>query len=112
MSFETQWDAFLTEFREGLTILARNALEDWKDTAKADGEAYLDAMKDDLPRWAKALKEGLLTKNEFEQLLDGQKSLLKLHMLTAAGLSKTRLEQFRVGLISLVTKSAYSAFGI
>ncbi|SFU03119.1 hypothetical protein [Sedimentitalea nanhaiensis] len=112
MSFETQWDAFLDEFRNGLTVLAKNSLQDWKDTARADGEAYLEAMKDDLPRWTKALKEGLLTKDEFEQLLQGQKTLLKLHMLTAAGLTKTRLEQFRVALISLVTTSAYSAFGI
>ncbi len=112
MSFDTQWDAFLDEFREGLTVLAKNSLADWIDTARADGEAYLDAMKDDLPRWTKALKDGLLTKDEFEQLLQGQKSLLKLHMLTAAGLTQARLERFRTALISLVSKSAYSAFGL
>ncbi len=112
MSFETEWNSFLDEFRAGLAVLVKNSLDEWKDTARADAEAYLEAMKDDLPRWAKALKEGLLTKDEFEQLLQGQKSLLKLHMLTAAGLSKARLERFRVGLISLVTNSAYSALGL
>ncbi len=112
MSFDTQWNAFLTEFRSGLAVLAKNSLEDWLEDAKADGEVFLDSMKDDLPRWSKALAQGLLTKDEFEQLLAGQKSLLKLHMLTAAGLTKTRLEQFRVALISLATKSVYSAFGV
>lgn len=112
MNFDAQWGAFLAEFRSGLAVLAQNSLADWKEMAKGDGEAFLDTMKDDLPRWTKALDEGLLTKDEFEQLLDGQKSLLKLHMLTATGLTKARLEQFRVALISLATTSVYSAFGL
>ena len=111
MSFDTQWESFLTEFRAGLAVLAKNSLQDWLDDAIADGETYLETMKDDLPRWSRALGQGLLTKDEFEQLLQGQKSLLKLHMLTAAGLTKTRLEHFRVALLSLTTKSVYSAFG-
>lgn len=112
MDFDARWDAFLQDFRKGLAVLAKNSFEDWADTAKGDGEAFLDAMKDDLPRWTKALDEGLLTKDEFEQLLAGQKSLLKLHMLTAIGQSKARLEQFRTALISLATTSVYSAFGL
>ncbi|MBJ6372385.1 hypothetical protein [Sedimentitalea arenosa] len=112
MDFDARWELFLVEFRNGLAVLARNTLDDLSEQAKGDGEAFIDSMKDDLPRWTKALHEGLLTKDEFEQLLEGQKSLLKLHMLTAVGLSKARLEQFRQALISLATTSVYSAFGV
>ena len=112
MDIEEQWDAFMAEFRTGLAVLVRNSLEDVAETAKRDGEAFAESMKDDLPRWAKALHEGLLTRDEFEQLLEGQKSLLKLHLLTAAGLTHTKLERFRKALISLATTSVYSAFGL
>ncbi len=112
MSFSDNFDDFLTTFRDGLVVLATTSLQDFVEDAKKDGEAYLEEMKDSVKRWGDALEQGQLNKAEFESLIKGAKSLAKLHLLTAAGLAKARLEHFRTGLLSLITSSVYKLLGI
>ena len=112
MSLTDNWEAFVASVEDGVKALAKNTVREAVDQAEADAKAFLNDSKDAMRRWGDALADGKISKDDFEFLLGGQKDLAKMHALKAAGVSKTRLERFRLGLISLVTNSAFEAISI
>ncbi len=112
MSLSDNWEDFVATVRSGVTELAKNTLGGALDQAKADAESFLETAKPKLRRWADALANGQITREEFEFLVGTQRDLASLHAITALGMIKTRVERFRTGLISLVVNSAFGAIGL
>ena len=112
MDLSSNWDNFVDTFTDGARVLARNTLEDTLEQAEADARSYLEDSKDKLRRWGDALSKGELTRDDFEFLVGGQRDLAKMRALKAVGVSQTRLERFRTGLVNLATQSAFDAIGL
>ena len=99
-------DAFLDALRDEITDLAATHLEEARDAALEDGEAFLKQTQDDLKRWARLLEQGELSQNEFEWLVRGQKDLAEMEALKQAGLAAARAERFRSALIDRIVGTA------
>ncbi|MEF8817390.1 MAG: hypothetical protein V5A20_12840 [Salinibacter sp.] len=99
-------DAFLDALRDEITDLATTHLEEVRDAALEDGEAFLERTQDDLRRWARLLEQGELSQNEFEWLVRGQKDLAEMEALKQAGLAAVRAEQFRDALMDRIVGTA------
>ncbi|WP_342075383.1 hypothetical protein [Yoonia sp. SS1-5] len=112
MAVTFDWDGFVQGVEDGVKTLAKNSVGDAVDHARSDAKDFVELNKKSIKRWGEALKAGTISKDDFEFLVGGQKSLAKMHALKALGLSQARLERFRKGLMSLVVRSAFNAVGI
>ncbi|MEM6656640.1 MAG: hypothetical protein AAF625_01020 [Pseudomonadota bacterium] len=106
------WAAFSKAVKDGAGELADNLFQNWRNEAKEDAEDFIELSKSKLPKWTEALALGHINKAEFDLLVRSLEALAHLNALKAKGLAKQKLEQFRVGLISLVIKSAIAAVGV
>jgi len=104
------FDDFLKALKDGLKQLVTDTVQDFKQAATKDGEAFLANARTDLETWTKALAKGELSKEEFEWLLKGQKDLAEMVALKQAGLGLVRVDQFRSSLIDLVVGTAFKIF--
>ena len=93
----------LKALKNGIVDLAEKDLKDFVAAATQDGNTILNAMKDDLKRWTKLLATGDLTKNDFADLVLGQKDNLELVALKQAGLAEITVDQFKSDLFDLIT---------
>lgn len=109
---EDAWEEFSMAVETGAKELAQNLFENWLDEAKDDAEDFIELSRSKLPKWTEALALGYINKAEFALLVRGLEALIQLNALKAKGLAKQKLEKFRVGLISLVIKSAFSVVGV
>ncbi|MDN5288445.1 MAG: hypothetical protein JWR38_4719 [Mucilaginibacter sp.] len=91
--------------KNGIVDLAEKDLKDYIAAATKDGNDILNAMKDDLKRWTKLLASGDLTKNDFTDLVLGQKDNLELVALKQAGLAEIAADQFKSDLFDLITNT-------
>lgn len=112
MSFEQSFDQFVQAVISGVRTLASSAIGEALDQAESDSKAFMAESEEKLRRWLHALKDGQLSRDEFEFLVASQGDLAKMHALKAVGVTQARLERFRTGLKSLVVNAAFEAFGI
>ncbi len=106
----SQLDDFVQAVLKGAGDLAVQTLNGFRDDAVSDAKDFLEETKDDLAAWGAALARGELSREEFADLVQGRLDLAKLAALTAAGVAEARLQQFRDGLIKVVTDAAVAAF--
>ena len=107
MVSKADWSKFVDAVGDGVEVLAKNTFKDFVSEAKEDTEAFWEDSEETFKRWVDALVTGKLTKDEFEFLVGMRADLAKMHALTAVGVSATRIERFRTGVISLFTKSIF-----
>jgi hypothetical protein len=101
---------FLTALEDSLKKLAT---QDWatvRDAAVKDGQAFFAKARDDLKKWTEELAEGKLSKEDFEDLIKGQRDLAELTALKAAGLAEVKLQQFLTDLVNTIVTTATSVF--
>ena len=63
------FEEFLTELKGNLLTVVKEGFETYKEQVLADGSAFAVKTKDDLQKWLKQLKEGILTKDDFELII-------------------------------------------
>lgn len=107
MVSKAKWNNFVDTVGEGVEVLAKNTFKDFVAQAKEDTQEFWEDSEETFKRWVDALATGKLTKDEFEFLVGMRADLAKMHALTAAGVSMTRIERFRTGVISLFTKTIF-----
>jgi len=105
-----KFDDFVNAVAEGAKGLAKDIFDGFEEQAKEDAKAFTQESEADLRRWVKLLEEGKITKQDFGDLVEGKKALAEIHALTVAGISLTKLERFRSGLIDLVVDTAFKIF--
>ena len=96
------------QLETGITNLAKQTVHGFVKEAQSDGQAFLEATKAKLEQWAGQLAAGKITKDEFSDLLEGQKDLLQLKALTQAGLARIALDKFKQGVLDLVEKVIFA----
>ena len=106
------WDNFVDSVGSAAGELAENLFNDWRDDAKEDARELAELSREKLPKWTEALAQGLINKEDFTRLVRSLEVLATLNALKAKGVAKQKLEQFRVGLISIVVRAAFKAIGL
>ena len=93
---------------DGMARLAKATTKEYVSEAKKDGQALVNAAKDNIIRWTTLLAEGKLTTEDFEWLMFRQKDLVLMSALQQAGLAQIRIEGFKQGVIGIVIDSVFS----
>ncbi|SRR5258706_2160959 len=105
-----KFDDFVNAVVEGAKDLAKDIFDGFEEQAEEDAKDFAEKTEADLTRWVKLLEDGKITKQDFADLVEGKKALAEIHALTVAGISLTKLERFRSGLIDLVVDTAFKTF--
>lgn len=105
-----RFDEFWTSLLEGLKGIASQQLDEAKESAIKDGEAFLEATQQDLRRWTELLAQRELTPDDFSSLLLGRVHLAQMHALKQLGLNVVRIDRLRFSLINLVIDTAFDTF--
>jgi hypothetical protein len=94
--------------KQGIVDLAKTTGAQYATQAEADGQSFLDSSKADLQNWSTQLVNGTLSKDDFTDLLQGQKDLFELTALKQAGIAAIALDTFKNGVFDLIEKTVFA----
>jgi hypothetical protein len=94
----------------GVKTLAQDTFQGFVTQAENDAQSFMAQARVDLEQWTSQLASGDLSKDDFADLVSGEKDLATLDALTQEGLALIAIQRFRDGLINLVVQSAFKAF--
>lgn len=106
----SDFDKFWEALKAGVVDLAKQLGQQYLEAALQDGNSFLSAQKAELQRWTAELAAGKLSKEEFEDLVLGQKDLTEMEGLKQAGLAQVQLDRFVNGVLNLVITTAIKVF--
>lgn len=99
------FDEILKEIKSKSEILIKNSLAEYITEANSDVRRFLDLSKAKLNRYAVQYKNGKITKEELEWLIESQKDLLELKDLEQIGLAKLRVYLFKKKFLNIIIKA-------
>ena len=100
------FDGFLDEVSRKLTDLASETAGEFRDDAIAEGKAFVNATRERLEKWTAQLAAGELSKEDFTDLLEGEKNVAQMAILKRTVMTKVQLNQFKDGLIGIIKTAA------
>jgi hypothetical protein len=86
-----------------IETLAKSTLKDYLTAAKADGNTIVNDLKEHLQEWATEAEEGFLNRDDVQFLIAEQGALTEMAALKEAGLAAARVDEFKDGIVSIVT---------
>lgn len=98
-----------TDIQQEVETLAQSMAGEYKDAAIADGRSLLQEMRADLERWLTLLASGDLKPQEFEWLVNSNKSLVKMTGLKQAGLAAVQVKNFSKSLLKTIITTSIQA---
>lgn len=101
---------FLQDIKSGITTLAEQSFNDFKDQALDAGFEFINESEDDLKLWTAQLASGEMSTKDFEWLVKSKKDLAELIFLKQKGLAKANLDKFTTGLFDVIISSAVKSF--
>lgn len=99
------FDAFLETLKTDLSELVTDFGEDLKDDLLKDAKSFALNTKEDLIKWSKQLKDGELSQEDFEFLLNAKKDLAEMEALKQRGLAQVKLDKLKMAVINTVAGS-------
>jgi hypothetical protein len=106
----SDFDKFWEALKAGLMDLAGNLGQQYLQAALQDGNNFINAQQAHLQRWTVELATGKLSKEEFEDLVMGQKDLSEMVILKQEGLAQVQIDRFVNGVLNLVINTAVKVF--
>lgn len=106
----SQFDDFLAAAKANLTVLGKDAFDNYSDQVKAMVQAALDKATANLRLWTGQLAAGQLTQAEFENLVKGETDLTEIAGYTAAGISQAEAQRLRDAVTTTVINTAIDTF--
>lgn len=104
------FEDFLSSLKPAIAHYAKDAWDEFKDQAEADGNAFVDDTEQDLRVWTIQLASHEITLAEFKFNVDSKKALAKLTALKQQGLAKAQLDEFVFGLVNVIVDTAEATF--
>lgn len=104
------FDDFIEDVLDGTKQLAVGVLKDLALEIRDDTKDFLKKSRERLEKWTGMLAEGALDEEEFAFLVEAQKDLLKMKLITKAGISAAQIRRLRDDIISLVIRAAIGRF--
>jgi hypothetical protein len=93
----------LPTIESGIASLASTTLKEYLAAAKADGQAIVDNMKSEFQQWATEAEEGYLSAEDLQFLVREEGDLTEMTALKLAGLAAVRIDEFKAGVVSIIT---------
>lgn len=89
------FDSFIASFTEEL----RSALQDYGDEIRDEilktATVFVTKLKSNIETWSEQMKNGELSKEDLEFLIDARKDQMKLAALRQKGLAQVRLDRLQ-----------------
>ena len=104
LDFELIFD----KLKEDVSNLAKETAKKYADDAKTDALAAVDGLKDNLKTWTIQLKDGKLSKADYEFLVLAQKELVEMNALKQAGLALIKADEFKNKLMDQIISTVTS----
>ena len=104
-----------TLFKDVLQEISKLATFLFKENtydAVKDGMHFVEYIQPKLEESAHQLATGELGKDEFVDLVAGEKDLIKLAAYKRMGIAAVSLDKFREGVLNTITASVFSIIGI
>lgn len=92
------FEAVFKDLKGQVVQLAQQKVKECAADASAEANAFLEKSKDKLKEWTVALAEKQMDKEEFEWLINSQKGLGEMKLLTQAGLAQIKVDEFTQGV--------------
>lgn len=96
----------LSQLKTGILKLAKDQLMEFGEDAINDAENAFNKSKDRMEEWLGALKDGKLSKSDFEELARGEKSLWAMEVLAKKAEAKIAIDKFRESATKLLLEAA------
>jgi len=103
-NFENAFDTL----KKGVADLAVTTGKQYAKQATTDGQSFLDASKASLEDWTTQLANKSLSKDDFADLLLGQKDLFALTALKQAGMAQIDLDTFKNSVFNLIEQTIFA----
>lgn len=104
------FDDYLKALKDPLGNFIKDNFSDFESEAKKDVSDFLIHAKDNISRWTVLLAEKKINADEFKSLLNGEKSLGRLHALKQGGLAQSRWDLFTNGAVTILMNTAITVF--
>ncbi len=92
------FEALFEDLKGQVVQLAQQKVKDCAADASAEANAFLERSKDKLKEWTLAFAENKIDKEEYEWLMNSQKGLGEMKVLTQAGLAQIKIDEFTQGV--------------
>ena len=102
--FQTLFD----QLKKEVSSLAGSSVQQFKKEAEADGQNFLESLKQNLQNWTLELATGEISKEDFEFLVMGQKELIEMNILKQKGMALIDLDKLKISLINQLIKTTLS----
>jgi hypothetical protein len=93
----------LSSIEGSIASLAGTSLQEYLKAAEADGQTIVDSLKDDLREWTAEVSSGDLTMEDLGFLIKEEQALVEITALKAAGLTEVRIDEFKTGVVNIIT---------
>src|SRR6266481_290553 len=102
-------EALLKDIIAQSQTLAEQLIKDFTSQGIAAVKQALTDSKDDLARWTSELAEEQMTKDEFQNLVNGQVTLALMVGLKETGLVEVDIDKFTSGVEDIIVSVAFNA---
>ncbi|SRR6266478_2663085 len=97
------------EIEKQAATLARTILGGFVQQATNDAQAFRVRAEQQIASWLQELRDGEITKKNFESLVRGERDLAEMNALKQAGLAHAAVDAFTSGLMEIVVTAALAA---
>lgn len=104
------FNEFLLALKENLLPVIKEGFETYKEQVFSDGSAFAEKAKEDLQKWFVQLKDGSLSKDDFEFLVIAKGDLAEMEALKLAGLAQVKIDMLKKSIIETVIGTAEKVF--
>lgn len=104
------FNEFLSALKENLIPVIKEGFDSYKDQVLSDGSAFAEKTKTDLQKWLTQMKDGSLTKDDFEFLIKAKGDLAEMEALKLAGLAQVKIDILKKSIIETVIGTAEKVF--
>jgi hypothetical protein len=98
--------------KENIMNLAKETLKDHVNEAADDAEFFLELSKEDMVIWARQLRTGELSKEDFAWLIKSQADAFELVALKQTGLTEVRLDEFKAAALGVMRDTVCRVVGV
>jgi|GEM_PF-599098 len=106
------FDQLIQNLESGVQSLAKSSFTEYEQAAKTDGANAIDGMKNNLQVWSQAVANGSLSFEDLGFLLKEEEALTEMTALKEAGLAEVRIDEFKLGVVNIITAGIASAIKV
>lgn len=96
------YNSIVTELKKELLIVTQESYGLIKKDAEKNVNEFFNECESDLIRWTDLLSEDEITLNEFKNLVNAQKDLLKVEILKQKAVTQIEIDTFKDKVVQII----------